>query len=219
MDESFIHIRRRADGFEVEGPTEAKFGHKIFHPRQNDFDGVYAEWSWDGSRLTVRNDRYGFYPLYYFANSDEIAISTSTVRLLEAGASTVLDEAGLAAFLRLGFFLGEDTPFLAIRALPPSAILEWRNGELAVSGDITITKHDRLSRDAAIDGYISLFRAAIRRRQPSKPNVAVTLSGGRDSRHILLELCEQGLRPDFCLTARSFPGPTESDEVEVASGL
>src|SRR5262245_66096684 len=59
----------------------------------------------------------------------------------------------------------------------------------------------------------------MRRRQPSRPNVAVPLSGGRDSRHILLELCEQGLRPDFCLTARLFPAPAAYDEVEVAASL
>ncbi|MCI0390233.1 MAG: asparagine synthase-related protein [Acidobacteria bacterium] len=219
MSEPFLHIRCKAGGFEVEGMTEAKVGHKIYHARRSDFDGIFAEWTWDGSRLRVHNDRYGFYPLYYFANSEEIAISTSIVRLLRAGASPVLDDAALAAFLRLGSFLGEDTAFQAIRALPPSATLEWRNGELEVSGHITITKADSLSRDAAIDGYISLFRAAIRRRQPSRPNIAVTLSGGRDSRHILLELCEQGLRPDFCLTARGFPAPTAHDEVEVATGL
>ncbi|MGH9755532.1 MAG: asparagine synthase-related protein [Blastocatellia bacterium] len=219
MSEAFLHIRRKAEGFEVEGAQAGALGHKIRHPGRSETDGVFVEWSWDGNRLRVHNDRYGCYPFYYFANSDEIAISTSIVRLLEAGASPVLDDAGFAAFLRFGFFLGEDTPFLEIRALPPSAVLEWRDGELAVSGRITTTQPDNLNRDAAIDGYISLFRDAVRRRQPSRPNVAVTLSGGRDSRHILLELCEQGLRPDLCLTARGFPAPSAYNEVEVAASL
>src|SRR5262249_59126445 len=124
------------------------------------------------------NDRYGFYPFYYFANSDEIAISTSIVRLLEAGASPVLDDPGLAAFLRLGFFLGEDTPFLEIRALPPSAVLEWRSGELAGSGRLTITQPDNLNPDAAVAGYISLFRASVRRPQPPRSNLSVPFTGG-----------------------------------------
>src|SRR5262249_6342036 len=171
MSEAFLHIRRRAEGFELEGAQVGALGHKIRHPGRSEPDGVFVEWSWDGNRLRVRNDRYGCYPFYYFANSDEIAISTSIVRLLEAGASPVLDDVGLAAFLRLGFFLGEDTPFLEIRALLPSPLLEWRNGDLAVSGRITITKPENLNRDAAIDGYISLFRDAVRRRQPSRPNV------------------------------------------------
>src|SRR5262245_48488621 len=207
MSEPFLHIRRRAEGFEVLGAQVGALGHKIRHPGRSEPDGVFVEWSWDGDRLRVRNDRYGCYPFYYFANSNEIAISTSIVRLLEAGASPDLDEAGLAAFLRLGFFLGEDTPFLEIRALPPSAVLQWGNVDSVVSGPLTTTRPDNSTRDGAIDGYISLFRDAVRRRQPSRPNVAVPLSGGRDSRHILLELCEQGLRPDFCLTARFFPAP------------
>jgi asparagine synthase (glutamine-hydrolysing) len=219
MSEVFVHIRRKAEGFKVEGMTEGKVGHKIRHANRDDSDGIFAEWFWDGACLSVHNDRYGFFPLYYFADSDGIAISTSIVRLLEAGAPRDLDDAGLAAFLRLGFFLGEDTPFRAIRALPPAATLKWRNGELTVSGRITIAKADNLSREAAVDGYISLFREAVRRRPPSKPNVTVTLSGGCDSRHILLELCEQGMRPDFCLTARYFPWRAAHDEVEVATNL
>ncbi len=219
MSDSFLHIRREADGFGIVGPAAGMVGHKIQNPGRTVPDGIFVEWSWDGARLQIRNDRYGFYPIYYFANRDEIVVSTSILRLLEAGAPRALDEAGLAAFLRLGFFLGEDTPFLAIRALPPSSVLEWQNGELAVSGRITIMKPSSLSRRAAIDGYISLFRNAIRRRQPSNPNVGVTLSGGHDSRHILLELCKQNRRPDFCVTARAFPTIDFYDEFEVASAL
>src|SRR5262249_39855661 len=138
MSEAFLHIRRRAGGFEVEGAQVGALGHKIRHPGRSEPDGVFVEWSWDGNRLRVRNDRYGLYPFYYFANSDEIAISTSIVRLLEAGASPVLDDAGLSTFLRLGFFLGEDTPFLGIRPLPPSPGLEWPNGQFAVSRPLPI---------------------------------------------------------------------------------
>ena len=219
MSDCFLHIRREADGFEIAGPAAGMAGHKIQNSGRTVPDGIFAEWAWDGGRLQIRNDRYGFHPIYYFANRDEIAVSTSIVRLLEAGAPRTLDEAGLAAFLRLGFFLGEDTPFLAIRALPPSSVLEWQNGELAVSGQITVMKPSSLSRGAAIDGYISLFRDAIRRRQPSNPNVVVPLSGGHDSRHILLELCRQNSPPDFCVTARAFPTIEVYNEFEVASAL
>lgn len=218
MGESFLHLRRNGEGFEVRGLTQARLGHKL--PQANgDCDGIFAEWSWDGGRLCIRNDRYGFYPLYYFATADEVAVSTSIVGLLQAGAPRTLDDEALAAFLRLGFFLAEDTPFLAIRALPPAATVEWENGQLSVSGGITIAKPYDIKRRAAVDGYIALFRDSIRRRRATQPTVAVTLSGGRDSRHILFELCEQGLRPDFCLTARGFPSPAGAAEVDVAANL
>src|SRR5262249_42102962 len=105
MGEAFLHIRRGAEGFQVEGAQVGALGHKIRHPGRSEPDGVFVEWSWDGNRLRVRNDRYGCYPFYYFANSNEIAISTSIVRLLEAASSPVLDDAGLATFLMSRFFL------------------------------------------------------------------------------------------------------------------
>src|SRR5262245_10841736 len=43
------------------------------------------------------------------------------------------------------------------------------------------------------------------------------LSGGRDSRHITLELCRQGVRPDICLTADCYPGLAINNEIHYAS--
>src|SRR5439155_1603673 len=74
-------------------------------------DGVFAEWKWDGRRLRVRNDRYGVHPLFYYATANEIAVSTSVARLLAGGAPADFDGDAIAVFLRLGFFVGEDTPF------------------------------------------------------------------------------------------------------------
>lgn len=47
-------------------------------------------------------------------------ISTSLVQLLELGAPGEWNDAAMAVFLRLGFFLGEDTPVVHIRAMPPN---------------------------------------------------------------------------------------------------
>jgi len=219
MNEPFIHIRRGASGFELKGLGDCVLGHKIQNPARTDVDGIFVEWFWDGSRLKVRNDRYGFYPVYYFANADEIAVSTSICRLLESGACRDPDYKGIAAFLRIGFFIGEDTPFRAIRALPPNATLEWRGGRLTVSGQITIPRTQAISRNDAIDSYIALFRASIARRLPNKPAVAAPLSGGRDSRHITLELCRQGIRPDSCLTVDFYPEIQVRNEIPAAALL
>jgi asparagine synthetase B (glutamine-hydrolysing) len=63
-----------------------------------------------------------------------------------------------------------------------------------------------------VEGYVELFRAAIARRLPDHDDFAVPLSGGRDSRHILLELCAQGRPPRFCITGRRFPPAGSEDE-------
>jgi asparagine synthase (glutamine-hydrolysing) len=217
MNEPFLHIRRVAGGFDIRGQTECALGHKIQNPARTDVDGIFVEWAWDGSCLRVRNDRYGFYPAYYYADSDQIAISTSIHRLLESGASRNLDDVALAIFLYFGSFIGEDTPFREIKALPPNATLEWRDGRLKVAGRITIPKKQTPSRSSAIDSYISLFRASVARRLPNKPTTVAPLSGGRDSRHITLELCRQGARPDFCLTADYYAGLEIKNEIRPAS--
>ena len=183
-------------------------------------DGVFASWTWDGSTLLARNDRYGLQPLFYALDGDGIALSSSLPRLLLAGAPTDLDDAALAVFLRTGYFVGEDTPFRAIRVLPPNARLTWSNGQLHISGGLPLPPPRAMSRDEAIDAYTPLFREAVRRRLPTgapgEPELVMPLSGGRDSRHILLELVALGCRPSFCLTVRHHL-PREDQDAELAA--
>src|SRR5262249_59835108 len=94
-----------------------------------------------------------------------------------------------------------------------------RAGGAAVDAETPITDVRVWSRDRAVAGDATLPGAAGGRRPPRGPTCPGPLGGGRDARHILLELCEQGLRPDFCLTARLFPAPAAYDEVEVAASL
>src|SRR6185503_4847645 len=112
----------------------------------------------------------------------------------------------------LGFFLGDDTPFRSIRTLPAGGTLIWEDGEVSLSGGYRFVPPQRLSRDAAIDGFVELFREAMRRRPPAGDEVVVPLSGGRDSRHILFELCESGRRPTYTVTIPRYPPRASEDE-------
>ena len=215
----FLHARRTSDGVRFVGEPHGKRGHQIRNPRRVDIDGVFVEWNWNGTSLTLRNDRYGFYPVFYFANDDEIAVSNSIDSLLAAGAPRDLDDAGLAAFLRLGHFLGDDTAFRSIRMLAPGAVLEWGVDGWTLSHSVVIAQHREMSRRDAMDAYVDLFRSAVARRGAPARSLIVPLSGGRDSRHIVLELCRQGIRPDECVTARHRPAVTYKTEVETAAQL
>lgn len=216
--EPFFHVKKVGEHFEPKGQTSYFLGHEVRVPGAAPDEGVFARWQWDGQALMVKTDRYGFYPLYYFVKDGECAVSPSLQKLISLGALTEFDYAGLAVFFRIGFFLGEDTPFKAIRAFPPLATFLWDGHMLKISGEVPIGKPHQLSRTAIIDGYVELFRAAVRRRLPSDESFALTLSGGRDSRHILLELCEAGHKPKVCLTVGSYLY-LQNEELESASCL
>lgn len=218
IDEEPYFLAHFQDGRVVSrGISQVMLGHKINTPGSPGQDGVFVEWQWDGNTLVVRNDVSGMYPCYYATWDNTVAISPSIPRLLLLGAPSELDGAALAVFFRLGNFVGEDTPFRAIRALPPNAVLEWKDKRLSVRGQRSIGVEAKISRSAAIDGYVSCFRDAVRRRIP-EGTAAVTLSGGRDSRHILLELCEAGHPPALGVTVGEYLY-NHSNEAEIAAQL
>jgi hypothetical protein len=160
-------------------------------------DGIYAGWQWTGGELAVHQDRYGFFPLFECRTTDAYALSTDLLTLLERGAPADFDLDALAVFVRVGFFVGTDTPFRAIRAVHPPALPRRRLD---------------MRRPEARDAFIDLFRTAITRRLPAAPFV-MPLSGGRDSRHILFALCDAQCQPQACVTVRHFPPRANDDEL------
>jgi asparagine synthase (glutamine-hydrolysing) len=212
-DDPLLELVAMPDGVRATGAASLRVGQKVDRPEDRR-DAVFAEWRWDGERLELQNDRYGFYPLFYSDTGNVFRLSTSIPRLISAGAPRELDEAAFSVFLRLGFLVGEDTPFRAIRALPPGARLVWRPGRLELKHELPRRPRLTLGRDEAVERYVGLFRSAMRRRMPKAGRVVVPLSGGQDSRHILLELMEGGCAPR-CVTARYYP-PRGTPDAEVA---
>jgi asparagine synthetase B (glutamine-hydrolysing) len=155
------------------------------------------------------------YPLFYSCSAKEIWVSTSLPLIVEKSQAFELDYEALSVFLRTGDFLGEDTPFRAIRAIPPDCRLRW-DGDLHLSGGIRIRGARSISDTDAVHAYEELFSKAIRRRLVSE-KATLPISGGRDSRHILLEMCAQHHPPDSTVTM-DYPPPRRG-EVEVAKTL
>lgn len=217
MSRPFIHAAAVSGKTEIRGQRVWSGGHVLGSSSGEIPDGVFARWSAGEDGVEVYNDRYGFYPLYYFWNAREFVASPSVLTLLACGAPRDLDDVGLALFVRLGFFLREHTPFRHIRALPPGCRLRWSRGALQISGGaIPSSKPQELTRSAALDGFIELFAQSIKRRAPGSHPVALPLSGGRDSRHILFELLRQGHRPRWCVTTRHYP-PIHDEDAAVAA--
>lgn len=197
-----LHLRATGDGVQVHGAASARLGPGTGDGTAKQW-ALSARWTWDGHRLTVVNDPYGMVPLFYWATPDRIAVAPRAEELLALGAPGDLDEDALAVFLRMGFFVGTDTPFAAVRALPPDARLEWTPGSLRLTSGHTLPARRPIGRTQAVDECVELFRQAVARRLPGADHI-LPLRGDRASRHLLLELIRQQAGPRLAVTTSEF---------------
>jgi len=162
---------------------------------------LLGAWSWDGTTLTGEVDTFGFFNLYCYEKDGVVALSPSLLELVANGCDTTRDERALAVFHRLGIFVNDDTPLKHVRTLPPGGKLHWQNGVLSITGGADIPKARSITRNDAVEGMIDLFRASMKRTLASWDGALyLPLSGGRDSRHILLEMLHQSRAPEACVT-------------------
>ena len=214
----YLRVRLDAGVAVAEGAASQRLDQVGPHECLRTGQEIVGEWSWDGVQATVRTCRYGFFPLYYYATGEEFGVSSSLPKLLACGAPAELDDAAVATFLRLGWLVGDDTVFRAIRVVPPNGKVRWSAGALQVSGGPWYPKTQSLGRDAAVDGFGELFRQAVRRRAAADAPAALPLSGGRDSRHILLALAAVGCPPRVCFTTHDLP-PYREGNIRAAAVL
>jgi hypothetical protein len=140
-----------------------------------------------------------FRPQYSATIHGKTVVSSSVLELIKQGASAEIDFAALNVFLRSGFYVGTKTLYRDIhtREVPNPASL--------------VLKPSGGNRTAIIDEYIELFRQAVQRQiqRFGGDRICMGLSGGRDSRHILLELCRAGIKPNVCWTIDLPNSPSE----------
>lgn len=180
-------------------------------------NGPTLECSWHVSdgRLEVRSDRLGFIPIFYWHGGSRLVVSDSLAELAARLPQRRFDDRAVAVYLRLGYYLGDTTILDGVRVLPPASTLVW-------DGRQTLRSDGRMASRAAFEGtrrdaiaeYDRLFAGAVSARLA--PTIGrITLSGGRDSRHILLELHRQGRLPSEALTLAR----RNSNDHEIARAL
>ncbi len=204
------------------GDLRAEFGHRVPSTTDTIDDGVYAGWSFKGGRLHLFNDRYGMHPCFYAIenrnDASVLRVSDCVLRLLAEGVDPEPDHEARSAFLRFGFYLGHDTPFKHIKALPPRAAASVEHGRWSVAGSYTPAPPRDWTEEQAIEAFIEGLRGAIRRRPCDPERAAMPLTAGRDSRHIILELARQGMAPKETLTSNPYPALRDT-ESEVAGAV
>lgn len=208
----YVRVVRTPDGnATVEGQPEASFGHRIELGPGREPGGNWAAWRWDGTELHIVNDTFRGFPLYYAAGTASISVSPIIDALLQhdpqlgPGAGRELDLDALAVFLTVGYYIGDDTPFRRIRALPPAATVRWGPDGLRIVSRPRRFESREVPRQQAVAMAAELVRSAVRGSIPDDDAYLFPLSGGHDSRHLLLELLDAGHPPTACVTAHHHP--------------
>jgi len=177
-------------------------------------------WDWSQNKLRFQNDWLGIATLFYCVWDGGIVVSTSLYKVAEFCPDRTFDDDAIALWLRFGHFFGDDTPFKNIRCVPADVVIDW---EPMTGIQVTASKRKTTaftgSRKEAFETYGALFKdAVLRRAQAVNGDIILPLSGGRDSRHILLELDKNGILPNHILTMiNEHPGGQE--DVRVATLL
>ena len=215
----FVAVGLRDGKPEISGLTTASFGTRTPGRVTGSGQGNFARWHWDGTTLSAEVDPFGFFSLFYCVDGPTLRVSPSLLELAALGCDLTQDRRALSVFHRLGFFLNEDTPYKNIKVVPPGGTITWRDGKTTVTARERSYQTLDISRDAAIDGFIDLFRQSIARTIKAWDGPVITpLSGGRDSRHIMVELAHQGHKPDACITFQH-GGDAWNAEVKAARAI
>lgn len=161
-----------------------------------------AGWRTDGEAVTVWSDRHGFVPIYYYDGDRGFGVSCSWVALQQWFGLSRLDDEAIACYLRLGHYLGDDTAFAEIRRMPPDSTLSWRDGRVRLeTRQVQAPRGLKIGWSEAVIEYGRRFADAIARicQMSDLPRISL-ISGGQDSRHILVAMIEAGFAPQSCLT-------------------
>lgn len=216
VDEGWIRVRRAGSSFTQDGQASFFKGYTLGSGSEEQGpDGVYVRWHWDGQRLEVQTCETGFLPVFIYFDKQQAVVATRLSDLFQAAQiPPSIDHVALSVFLRLGFFIGDRTPFKYVHVLGPNGQFVWSSEVQKLEWKYPEISRSPLSRQDALEAYRDIFRSSMDQIcDHLGANFAVPLSGGRDSRHIALELHRRGVIPKFALTAQHLPPRPNEDTV------
>jgi len=163
-----------------------KYGPDCLH----ELDGMFAFsiFHIPSRKLFFARDRSGKKPLYYF-QKDEKFFFASELGTIRENISLEVNEKHINAFLRLGFFYKEQTPYKNVYALPAGSYAWLNTDTMGIKinkwwdiSDFYKREPISLSKNEVIERVDSHLNLAIKRRlESSDLEVGSFLSGGIDS--------------------------------------
>lgn len=183
-------------------------------------NGNWSYWKWDGTQLKASTSGGAHPPLYYSSTKSKIAIGNPAQRVAEISKNTSINWSAAAQVLLFGHCIGSETIYKNVKILPAGADFFWRAGHSSLLIDERQSpQQSDISYDHSIEEYLYLLNESILRRTPrEKENFAMGLSGGRDSRHILLLLLRHGFKPDQIFSSHHYLN-FSGNEITVAKKL
>ncbi len=141
-------------------------------------------------RVIVANDRYGYFPLFFGANSDRMTFASEAKTVLKGLAEIPeLNEDAVPEFFAFSFLLGDKTFFKKVKKIPPANLMVYEGKQDKFSftryWDFSLKTYDRsIPLEDHLKEFNRLMKQAVKRRVKDCEKVGVFLSGGLDSRVI-----------------------------------
>ena len=181
----------------------------------------YAMWSVNQKSFEACVDLHGLAQLYYFYDSDFFYASLSLEDIVKILPNPQLDYSALSVFYRMGSFVENDTPIEGVKLLGPNGRIVIENQSVEVRESYAwAVEPSNLSCEQAVSNYARLFSKAISGVADLPiSDISLPLSGGRDSRHILLELIYQERPIKHLVTSFFEPDNKFAGDVTLASEL
>ena len=136
------------------------------------------------------NDRYGMGRLYYHEASDAFYFSAEAKAILNVRPELRrMDSRSLGEFVSCGSVLENRTLFEGIQVLPPAAAWVFRNGDLESRASYFSPKEweeqESLGPESFYQELLQAFRRNLPRYLAGRQRVAMSLTGGLDTRMIM----------------------------------
>ena len=170
VNEGWIRVLRAGASVEQEGQASFFKGYTLATgSKERRPDGVYVRWHWDGRQLEVQACETGFLPVFVYFDEHQAVVATRLSDLFQATRiSPSIDHVALSIFLRLGFFIGDRTPFKNVRILGPNGHFIWSAEAQKLERNYPRISRSPLSRQDALEAYRDIFRDTMD-RFPSLP--------------------------------------------------
>ncbi|MGH9404200.1 MAG: asparagine synthase-related protein, partial [Terriglobia bacterium] len=152
------------------------------------FHGLLADQA--GGSATLFNDRYGLQRLYYHEAKEAFYFAAEAKAILAVRPELRrLDPRGLGEYVSCGCVMEDRTLFEGIHALPPGSAWTFRNGRLeakrAYFDPREWEEQEHLEPEAWYRELKQVFQERLPRYFNGRERVAMSLTGGLDSRMIL----------------------------------